>query len=807
VGAWGLCTSAIAQSEERTRADLTEFAARSVERLALFDLRAIPSPTPADYAIADALLSIAQQLRPDDPEIVRRRIETAWNAGNRDSLMECTARLVELDPADTVAQLRLITSRLGRIQTAEERLAAYDRLLGPRGQSLDASVRSRLALDAALLLRERGDEPGFVGRLKEALRLDSTNKEAALLALNYYCAQTDDEDGRFELLSNLLLADPLDTRTIRLLRDDLARRGSYRNARRLHRLESRIREAAGVDVDPDFEVEGHVLDWMAEGPEVPVRNLTTQVESERAKVIFAGQMDPTRLEGPQALRPQDVRLDLPFEQVRAFALASTRNVDRDTLRASVADMEQTVANRMRSLADPLRRPASMTEEAVARAARITLAELHAIRILLGFETPEQFAELDVLIRNSEGDPEVSTALHAWKALHENRLDDALSDAPHHAASWWLDLARAEAWARKGEKDRAVRTYLDLHAQRPTSVLGAWAWTKAGELGLPPEATRRAARGESLGETIPPWLDSFIETPRRFVSLSAKVARNAAGPMDMQPVVVRLANLAPVPLALGSGRTLNSRLFFGPNLVVGTRARSDNAAGEVFELDRRLRLMPGEAIEAPLRAEIGLVGWLQETGCDKASRVRWRIIQGFETRQRGNREPGPGCVETSTETISRDALPEARLATHKLAQRFDTASEDELPPLLVAVRCKVLGGEISGTPDPEAPLLCATVAKAYPNWSATARLAAAASLPPPGMAPALAPLDEAMRNDQDPRVQLIVALTRTTSADDALLANEKSPHAPLLARHAERLRDGVMTYSRVGPRAEPLRPRK
>ena len=54
-----------------------------------------------------------------------------------------------LDPSDTVAQLRLISARIGQFQTAEERLAAYERFTGPEGKGLDPAIRSRLALDAA----------------------------------------------------------------------------------------------------------------------------------------------------------------------------------------------------------------------------------------------------------------------------------------------------------------------------------------------------------------------------------------------------------------------------------------------------------------------------------------------------------------------------------------------------------------------------------------------------------------------------------------------------------------------------------
>ncbi|MFA6046945.1 MAG: hypothetical protein WC718_18325, partial [Phycisphaerales bacterium] len=154
-----------------TRADPVELAPREVARLAILDLRSLNSPGPGDFAIAAGLLSIAQDLAPNDADIVRRRAEAAYNAGDNAVVDECTKRIVELDPADTVAQLRYITSRIGAYQTAEDRLAAYDALVGPKGAALDESIRSRLALDAALLARERGDTAGFIDRLKKAISL------------------------------------------------------------------------------------------------------------------------------------------------------------------------------------------------------------------------------------------------------------------------------------------------------------------------------------------------------------------------------------------------------------------------------------------------------------------------------------------------------------------------------------------------------------------------------------------------------------------------------------------------------------
>src|SRR5690606_22072900 len=116
----------------------------------------------------------------------RRLLLEAWYAaGDEAKVIEVTREIIRLDPSDTVAQLRLISDRISRYQSVEERQTAFDRLLGESGGAIDPSVRSRLALDDALLARELGDEQRFVERLSMATQLDSSNKPAAVLAATY----------------------------------------------------------------------------------------------------------------------------------------------------------------------------------------------------------------------------------------------------------------------------------------------------------------------------------------------------------------------------------------------------------------------------------------------------------------------------------------------------------------------------------------------------------------------------------------------------------------------------------------------
>jgi len=128
-------------------------------RLSLREIRSeIANPTVEDYRRLALALSILQRETPDDIERLRFLLD-AWTwAGDERRERTILGRIVRMDPTDTVLQLRLINSAIQSKQNADTRLAMYERFLGPAGEKIDDSVKSRLALDAALLYREMGDE-------------------------------------------------------------------------------------------------------------------------------------------------------------------------------------------------------------------------------------------------------------------------------------------------------------------------------------------------------------------------------------------------------------------------------------------------------------------------------------------------------------------------------------------------------------------------------------------------------------------------------------------------------------------------
>jgi tetratricopeptide (TPR) repeat protein len=790
---------------QATTTDVARFAADAAHRLSVLDLRACGVPGAGDFTIAADLLGIAQELAPDDLGIVRRRAEAAWNAGDSDLLLALTRRIVELDPGDTVAQLRLIAAGIGRLQTAAERLESYDRLLGPRGRVLDPSVRSRLALDAALLLRERGDMPGFVARLKDAVTLDATNKDAALLAHTFFAQRSGDPLGRTELLANLLYADPLDPKVHRALRDEFAAAGAYEAARRFHAAMLQIEAAAGNKTPENAASEGYVIMWMLEGPRAVADDLTLQVESRRASVRTAGQRDPTKVAEPTVLREQDVRLDVEYEQLRA--LTCYADGDSERLAGSMHDLALTVVSRAEALSDVTRRPVGLTPEDAAQRALDYIVELQVLRMVLRTDVDQGREEFDKALADlPEADPR-RTDIQVWRHITAGEHQAALDLVKAKGATLWARLAEATALEALGDKPTACARYDAMARSNPLHPLGAFAAWRAKEAGGEPEFAGLSQRLDAYARTIPLWIEEMIRTPHLSQSLAVDLDAVEAAPLQHVDALVRVKNLSPIPLAVGSGRSINSRLFFGPYLELGARTRSDNAAGEVFDIDHRFRLMPGESYTVTLWPEVGLVGWLQQVGSWSSSRLRWRVFQGIETLPTGEKRLGPGCLETNTQNVTRPPLDEARLPTPKLAQRFAGATPEEVPALLVASCARVMGGIPGGVPDPESQAIVDALVAAYPSWPELVRISAVCVLPPVKVCPVLAPFDEAARRDADGRVMAFVIATRCADPQDPWLVSAASSSDTRIARlarlHQERLKVGGRVYADDGTRAMPI----
>lgn len=786
----GLAVPAAA-AQLRAEVDLKEITSRTLTRIAGIDLRNNPDPQPQDFETAAVLLGLAQELQPEDTGLLRRRIEAAWAAGDRDLAVRITEDLLRLDPKDTVAQLRLITFRIGQISTIEDRLAAYSRFLDGAGATLDPSVRSRLALDAALLLREQGNNDGFVQRLTEACQLDSTNKEAASLAATY-AAPHADQYGRLDLLVNLLMADPLDPNVHASLASEFARGGAFEACNRFLSIEGSLLQASGLPTT-SIDTRLKALTWLQQGPKPLVDAINRQRINQMDAV--AKQRDYGLRNGVPAAklpRPEDVRVPIADAVMQILALDASG--DRAAVQAALAEMGETVNLMGQNLLEPTKRPLSMSQDQAEAQLVAISVQLQLVRLWTGVQIDDARQALDPRGALTKIAPGAVASLTSWLKMHSGDPAGALEDLRRDAeAGPTARIGAGLALELLGRKDEAAEEYRHVVRAGVLTAPGAWAHSRLQTLGAP--EPRDAERLEEYARSrIPAWVDRMPLRPGDYVRLDADLRERSLDATERDRLVLSLTNNAPIPLALGADRPLSSRMLVAPKFEDPGNFMPAMVKPEIVDMDRRLRLMPRETLSVEAWPDPGESGLLLELMAFRTARVRWRVIQGFWISQGGGYQPGPMCLSRETGSLVRSPLPDVTFSIESYTQKFKGDPERLLPRLAVGLRAILLNralapvrpGDPAPTDDAVIPVAQA-VAERYTALSPECRAMLAAILPHQHLAPSMKVMDDAVRADTDPMVRCIALATRVTTADDDLIAQAAASDDPRQRALAELLK--------------------
>jgi hypothetical protein len=782
------------------KATIEQVLASQMSRVALLDLRSIASPQANDYGVASLLLELAGRAQGDDVELVRRRAEAAWNWGDQAALESATRRILELDPSDTMAQLRLLSSRFNSLQTVEEKLAAFDK--AGEAKSLDAAVRSRFLLDAALLAREQGDEVGFAKRLSRAIELDSTNKDAAVLALTFFESRRDDRWGRLDLLTNLLLADPLDPQVHARFVREYAAGGAYEQARRFMRNIAALLAQGGLDTPADTALETIVLDILCDGPQQTYTDFNarlTRVREQIAKQLKA--LEEANQPTAGLPKPEEIRLDMDQEAIRI--LCAVMMGDQPGLATAIEELSQTAAKNVERLKDPLQRPADMNDAEAAKFQRIAIARVELWRLALGVALDKVDGDLAAAVGDEKDTVMDVAAIRAMIAGRAGEFDKALAlTGGAEDEDPWLKVAEGITLEAKGDIAGAIAALRAGQELGPLSPQGALAGTLADRMqvahGVAPSPERAAAktRLQDHARSIERWVDQMAREARWHQAISVRLDAPEADALSPVSATVTVKNTSSRPLALGAGKPINSRLLIAQSVDAGGRSLNALASAEVVDAQRRLRLMPGEAVTVRYAMDDGATGWLLETMSGATGQIRLRVVQGFEVKSNGAREPGPGCLETLATSFSRRPLAESRLRPQDLARLLTASTPQTLPTLLVAARSHIV------MPPPEGvAVVINAITERYPQLSVTERALVVAMMPPAIEVPELQALDDAIAKEADPSVLGVAIVTRATTAESPLLAAGKACADEAVRRlaelHAERLVNGTQCYATKG----------
>ncbi|MFG0283760.1 MAG: hypothetical protein ACF8R7_05000 [Phycisphaerales bacterium JB039] len=798
---------------------LEDHVARSLARITLLDLRMQQAPGPADYEIAALGLAESCRWSPDDEILLRKQIEARWAAGDEATGLALTRQLLKLDLRDgalddEVSLLRVLSADAARLQTVEERLARYESLL--ERTDLPATVRSRIALDAALLLREQGEVKGFARMLARATALDATHKEAALLAATYYAEYSDDPVGRLEALLNVLLADPLDLNVHLSISRELSGAGAYQAARAFHSAASQLIAAGGQEIPEEVQLEGIALAWMIGGPKGLADQMEQPLVEQRAQLSDAiTQRQAAGQPIDDLPTPSQILPTVPSARLRVL-LAAAEGDSAGTTRA-LRDQAGAINAYINGLAQRVQDEQGAAELAIYL--RQLVVELQAMRLITGEQVDVAKVELAGIEAELNGDepPEwlarvspaelelVQGTLRAAMALqrvYEGDWEQALSEA------WTMrtmgpiaQVILAEAQARLGLNEDASATFAAMLERDRLSMWTAWARQRL--LTLAPELARPPAVAEDLtiiARQTPGWVWRAVSDPSTFMALLLRAESLVEDPLDGGRLRLRIRNDSPAPIAMGPDRPINTRMLLSPKLEIGPRNAGPFAMPEVVNVDRRLRLNPRESIEVELWASAGVAGWFLESAATTTSRVRWRALQGFTLSQGGSYVPGPMCLVAETDLIRRDLVKETQLSANEMAARLRTDGEAALAVTCLAVRSVYVGPEARPIPEEIAAALVEVAAERYPKLSPAGRMAMVLALPNSEMNKNFAAFDAVARQETDPRVLCAVLLTRCTDPADPVferaMADDDADVARLAQLLAERLRAGAGgTYAR------------
>lgn len=800
---------------------MDDYAAFGLSRVALLDLRMQANPTPEDYRVAMLALDLARTYAPEEPILLRRQIEAAWSAGMDARAVELTRALIRLDPADEVALLRVIATGIERIQTVEERLSAYERLLG--AQSVSPAVRSRLALDAAMLARETRDERRFVDLLATAAQLDSTNKEAAALALAYYDQSVGGPVGRVEMLANLLLADPVDPQVHGRLSDHLARGGAFEQALRFHDHEQHLLAAGGRAPGVPAALHRIQLRWLAHGPQGLADELELPLLQERARLTQILRMMQERGEETQGMQqPSDI-LPAPDAAMLRMLLADAAGDPTAASRAS-EDLRGSTAERLRQML-----LATQGDRAEARKVALLATQVRAetalAMVLAGVQT--ELVRADIRQANEamdraiadetmlgEIDVEVLTPareqlnlavalLDTLDAIGTPEADERLADLKRRMeerTAPMAALAYAHALIAHGRTLDAQPLLRGIVREDPASTWGAWAHQELLDLGFGspyPDSSAIAAAAAA----IPDWLDRMVEKPENFMAMSVHALEPSEHVTDITRLRLTLRNNSPIPLAVGPSAPISSRLLLSPVLDADLDRLTPVAIPEVSSVDTRLRLMPRERLEIDVWAGAGLAGWFLEAAGQRTTRTRWRVLQGFIYTRNASYRPGPMCLSAETGLIVRRPLPEMNFDGDRVVTRLLADDPAVLPTLCTAIKSALIG---PGTPakgrDP-APFerVMRAAGQRLSESTELEQVVMLVALPNTRLAQAMAPFDRiALENAAGPVGLGAALLTRADDPEHPAFARAAQSEDPRLQELAAllqgRLRDGKRSYA-------------
>lgn len=602
---------------------LRRYLADQFTRQARRTLLVSQSPQPVEYRISADLIAAARTLVPDDAELIRLEIEARVAGLQPDVAVDLARELLKIEPDDEPAQLRLALHAVNSRQDAGGRLEAYEVLLGPRAGAFSRAVRSKLAVDAALLAREQGSERLHIEYLTFATTLDPSNKEAAALYASHFLSVSDDPLERIDVLTNVVLADPYDPEALQNLSLEMVQHGAYAGAYALilHtvQLYNYRREALPLRI----RIELTLAEWNNEGTQHLVDyaqdiedTLKQRQDGEREARERMG-LDP----GPDI--PALLPLELETLRLAASVVLRDEELIERTLPRVLQIGEASIEN-FYNVQEPARaeRSASAMELTLLWTRLLAGRELDTVR-----EKIELFSSPDHPYPLSE---RAKARFEGWLAIHDGDFARAravlapIVESDRHAR-WAMGVLEE----RENNDRAALAHYLHIAQRYPNTAIGTAAWFRSQEL-FEGDLVRSnvALEIDKEGEELVRWLVGLFPDSASYMALSVEHADTVVDPVGACALEVTIRNRSTWPLAVNNGRMVPLRILATPIVSFGNADLVDATRSEAFSLPARLRLKPGEEHTFTVNTARRLIGDVLDVSSIRRSTVRWQLTLGF-----------------------------------------------------------------------------------------------------------------------------------------------------------------------------------
>lgn len=533
-----------------------------------------------------------------------RRLRALARIGEDDELVARAIREVaRLDPRDERARLERITLALDeRYQTIEERLEAYGWLIDGSGDGLGLgeAVRSRLALDLALLRQRTGDLEGFGTALAESLALDPANRTAAGIAAGFFQVHAADAAEEAELLINLLLADPTDPMVQVRLGSLLLENGAFVGAERCYRMAIASIEAARSVPDHGLAADFAIAQWAngnSRGALATIRQQQLLVDrvalSQMREANPELELDPVERARVRGMLPPvllALRVAIPWVEGDLAAAEAAREeaiqVYRDALAGRIAEVPD----------DP-----DVRGQFRLRAAWMLLA--------FGGDVDEALAFVDEADATKSLTDDAQARFRGWAAVRRGDPERAIGlltgpAARDGSASLGLAISLIEA-GRDAEGDGQL---LETFIRQPGTIVGLVAMRALqSRLGRPLAPGAAVRRLEDLMRSVPSPIDRYASAPSLALEIRIVAPKTTFAPLEPIELVLELMNNSPFPLAVDASGPVRPQVVVMVESSFGRRGLRQELPPFVIDLDRHLRLPPRSRIRVPIDLALTQVG--------------------------------------------------------------------------------------------------------------------------------------------------------------------------------------------------------